>query len=296
MKTMSILIQKNIPLKNHTTLQIGGLSQYFVEVRSFSEMKEAMDFSKQNSIPYFILGKGSNLLCTDSGYSGLVILNKIDFSHINEEEGLFHIGAGYSFSLLGVQSARKGWSGLEFASGIPGSVGGAVFMNAGANGKETADSLYSVDFLDDEGNLHCFLKQDLLFSYRTSPFQKLKGAIISATFKLTKCEEARKAQIEIVNYRTKTQPYGDKSAGCIFQNPYPNHAGKLIEEVGLKGFSIGGAKISEKHANFIINSKEASSKDVLDLIKYIKEQVYIKKNIELKSEVRILTNNKETYD
>jgi UDP-N-acetylmuramate dehydrogenase len=213
-----------------------------------------------------------------------VVLNKIDFC--DWSEGFVNVGAGYSFSLLGVQTARKGFSGLEFASGIPATVGGAVFMNAGANGKETADCLKSVLHFDGKVRRE-FSRAELEFSYRSSPFQKMGGAILAATFELKPEGEARKRQLEIVDYRMKTQPLKDKSAGCVFRNPPGQSAGAVIDQCGLKGLHVGGAKVSEIHANFIVNEGKASAQEVLQLIALVQEKVYEKTGIHLEPEIRI---------
>lgn len=284
--------QQNIQLKDLCTFGIGGPARYFVEVRTIAEMQKSLEICWKQGIPFFILGKGSNCLFDDRGFDGAVILNKIDFLEKKSPE-IIHVGAGYSFSLIGTQTARQGQSGLEFASGIPGSVGGAIFMNAGANGKETSDSLIGVDFLSEKGELHYFDKNALNFNYRHSSFQGMRGAIVGATFGLTPSQVARQKQIEIITYRKNTQPYGDKSAGCIFRNPIGDHAGSLIEKSGLKGVVFGGAKVSEKHANFLINYENSSSQDVLDLISIVKNQVREKTGIELESEVRFIPYRQE---
>ena len=188
--------------------------------------------------------------------------------------------------LLGSQTARQGWAGLEFASGIPGSVGGAVYMNAGANGCETCETLLSVDYVTPEGTLLCLTKEELVFSYRHSSFQKMKGAIAGATFKVVRSQEARQKQLSIIDYRKKTQPYDAKSAGCVFRNPECAHAGALIDQCGLKGKTIGGAQVSTLHANFLINAGGATSADILKLIQYVQQDVKEKKGIDLEHEVR----------
>jgi UDP-N-acetylmuramate dehydrogenase len=280
-------IQENRLLKDLTTFGIGGPARFYVEVRSVEQMQILVKQCLSNQVDYFVLGRGSNTLFDDKGFNGLVIHNKIDFK--NElYAGIFHVGAGYNFSLLGSQTAREGWSGLEFASGIPGSVGGAVFMNAGANGRETCDSLLSVDFITEEGNLLTFPVNELRFCYRTSPFQHLKGAIAAATFALTPSKEARQKQMEIITYRKNTQPYGEKSAGCIFRNHSCGTAGALIDKSGLKGLELGGAKVSDMHANFIVNTGGAMASDVLKLIEKVKAEVHEKTGAELESEVRFI--------
>lgn len=278
-------IQQNRLLQDLTTFGIGGPSRYFTEARSIEDMQVALSFCKQNDLPYLILGKGSNSLFDDKGYDGMVILNKIDFLE-NPAPTLFHVGAGYSFSLLGTQTARQGLGGLEFASGIPASVGGAVWMNAGANGNETQTSLTSVDYITDAGDFVVLKKEDIQFAYRFSSFQKLQGAIVGATFELIPSQDARQRQIEIIQYRKKTQPLSAKSAGCIFRNPECGHAGAVIDQCGLKGLTVGGAQVSPLHANFIVNRGHATCEDVLNLIQAIKEQVHCRMNIELEAEVR----------
>lgn len=276
-----------VPLKDYCTYGIGGPARYFLEVKSIEDMCRAIQHCNHKNIPYMTIGKGSNCLFDDKGFHGAVILNKIDF-YEEPAPGLFHVGAGYSFALLGVQTARKGWSGLEFASGIPATVGGAVFMNAGANGAETCIALHSVDYVTPEGTLQTIERQQMTFAYRTSPFQKMKGAIVGATFALKACPEARKRQIEIVTYRKNTQPYNSKSAGCVFLNPECGHAGALIDKCNLKGASVGGAQVSTIHANFLINANEASCKDMLGLIDLVRLRVKENTGVELHSEVRYI--------
>lgn len=283
----SLSLQTNRPLSDACTLGVGGPARYFIEVTSVEAMQEALVWAQENDLRYLILGKGSNCLFDDRGFDGVVILNKIAFFE-DLEKGVFHVGAGYSFSLLGAQTARKGWSGLEFASGIPGSVGGAVFMNAGANGHEACEAIHSVDFVESDGTLRRYPKEKIPFAYRSSLFQTLPGAIVGATFQLNPSDKARQKQIEIITYRKETQPYGEKSAGCIFRNPDCGHAGALIEKSGLKGTECGGAKVSELHANFIVNTSGATSSDVLKLIDRVKEQVKQETGQELESEIRYI--------
>lgn len=281
------MFQENKLLSSVCTFGIGGPARFFVEVRTIDDMAKALAKCKELNLPYFILGKGSNCLFDDRGFNGLVILNKIDFME-TLPENTFHVGSGYSFSLLGSQTARQGLSGLEFASGIPGTVGGAVYMNAGANGRETCESLVSVDYMNDNGVVCTLDKSRLHFAYRHSSFQKMPGVILGATFCLTPSSTAREKQLEIINYRKKTQPYNAKSAGCVFRNPHCGHAGALIDQCGLKGTQVGGAKVSEIHANFIVNAEKATANDVMNLIRMIKSQVKEKTGTNLESEVRTI--------
>lgn len=283
--TISERFEKRRLLKDLNTFGIGGHAEYFIEVHDIPTLQETLRYCKENHLPYYVLGKGSNVLFDDRGFGGLVIANRIQFLE-KPNEHTWHVGAGYSFSLLGSQTARQGWSGLEFASGIPGSVGGAVYMNAGANGSETCETLFSVDFVNPEGELLCLPKEKLSFAYRCSSFQKEKGVIAGATFCLTPSSEARQKQLTIIDYRKKTQPYDAKSAGCVFRNPDCGHAGALIDQSGLKGKSIGGAQVSTMHANFLINSGNATTSDILSLIEFVQKEVKEKQGIDLEHEVR----------
>jgi UDP-N-acetylmuramate dehydrogenase len=271
-------------LSELTTFGIGGPARYFTEVETVSQLQQVVAYCYQTKSRYFVLGKGSNVLFDDRGFNGLVILNKICFCE--QTEGLFHVGAGYSFSLLGVQTARKGLMGLEFASGIPGSVGGAVYMNAGASGGETFQTLTEVTFVDEQGNVCVETKEKLKWGYRSSSFQETKSVIAAARFQLQPNPEARKKQLTIVNYRTKTQPYSAMSAGCLFRNPSQKAAGALIEQCGLKGYTLGGAQVSSLHGNFIINTGSATALDILSLARYVQTTVKAKTGIELEMEVR----------
>ncbi|MGK5595081.1 MAG: UDP-N-acetylmuramate dehydrogenase [Parachlamydiaceae bacterium] len=288
---MQLIFQTNKPLGEVCTLGIGGQADLYLEVRTVEMMQLAIRHCRQQSTSYFILGKGSNCLFDDEGFQGAVLHNKIAFFE-NLNDGQFHVGAGYSFSYLGTQTARLGFGGLEFASGIPASVGGAIFMNAGANGGQTFDYLLSVDYIDETGQLHLLPKNEINHSYRFTSFQEKKGVIVGATFSLPPSAEARKKQISLLQYRQKTQPYKDKSAGCVFQNPPGHHAGLLIDQCGLKGSSYGGAKVSEIHANFLINANRASSKDFLSLIQQIQMTIEDKTGIKLKSEVRYVPSGR----
>jgi len=281
-----VKISEGKKLSELTTFRIGGLARYFVRVEDVSDFKQAFLWAKERGVKLLVLGKGSNCLFDDRGFDGLVILNSIDFCE--KAGGEFRVGGGFSFSRLGVISAKEGFGGLEFAASIPGTVGGAVFMNAGACGQETAQVIKEVKHLDLDGDLKTFGKGEMEFGYRTSVFQKMQGAVVSATFSLEESLEAREKQCEKVAYRRATQPLTEPSSGCIFRNPQDKPAGLLIEEAGLKGLTVGGAMISDKHANFIVNKGGASSSDVLTLIDRVKVEVEKHCGIELESEVRVI--------
>lgn len=286
-KILPFPYQENIPLHSFSTFGIGGPAEYFTTVTSLSELRTVLTFCHQEQLPFFVLGKGSNSLFDDRGFKGIVIYNKIDFF---EQKGpQFIVGSAFSFARLGQITAKLGFSGLEFAAGIPATVGGAIFMNAGANGQQSSDTLQEIHYLSEEGKEIRLAKNELQFGYRTSSLQKRKGVIVEATFLLTPSTETKGKQRELLEYRIKTQPYSEKSCGCIFQNPkVGGSAGRLIEECGLKGFSVGGASISSLHANFIINSAGATARDVLSLIGKIKEKVYAKRGIVLEEEIRFI--------
>lgn len=274
------------PLSQVSTFGIGGPARFFTEVQKIEELQALLNYCHAQQLPFFVVGKGSNSLFDDKGFDGLVILNKIGFCQFDWP--IIHVGAGYSFSLLGTQTARKGWSGLEFASGIPGSVGGAIYMNAGASGTETCESLIEVTFVNEKGELEVLKRDQIDFSYRFSAFQKRKGVIASAKFLLLPSEEARKKQLGIIDYRTRTQPYSDKSAGCVFRNPESHSAGALIQQCGLKGKRIGGAEVSTMHANFIVNKGGATSKEILALAEVVQKTVKEKTGVDLEMEIRCI--------
>ena len=272
-------------LSELSTFGIGGPIRFYFEAKEILDIEQALCWAIHQKIPYFILGKGSNCLFDDHGFNGLVIRNKIDFCEFSYLS--CWVGAGYSFSRLGTQTAQRGWSGLEFAAGIPGTVGGAIYMNAGANGYETCQSLSEVLYIDENGEKKTYLNDELVFSYRYSPFHKLRGCILAARFSFTENSNARAAQLAIIDTRTKTQPLQEKSAGCVFRNPSKTKtAGALIDQCGLKGYSVGGAKVSEIHANFIVNKSQATATDILSLIEIVQRRVYDQTGVHLESEIR----------
>ncbi len=283
-------VQVNLSLKEYCTFGIGGHAEYLIEISSPEMAQQALSFCSAKGLPYLILGKGSNSLIADNGFAGLVIVNKIDTLYTSPE-GLFIAGAGYSFSRLGSFTARNGWGGLEFAAGIPAAVGGAVYMNAGANGGEAFDTLVHVDYVKENGALVRLNKQQIAHSYRHTIFQQERGIILAAAFQLSPSAEAKQKQLQIIERRKATQPLREKSAGCIFCNPCSGPAGALIEQAGLKGFAVGGAKVSEIHANFIVNTGKATAADVLQLIETVQTKVQEKFGVCLKSEVRQLGFN-----
>ena len=270
-----------------STFKIGGPAKLFIEVKTPEQMVLALQYSNEHRLPFWILGRGSNSLFDDRGFDGIVILNSIRFCCFKGKR--LDVGAGYNFSLLGSQTTRKGWSGLEFASGIPGSVGGAIFMNASAGGLETSGPLKEVLYVDSSAQLVKKRRDELRFSYRYSSFHETQAVIVGATFELEPSNLAHKRHLFITKKRIATQPYGEPSAGSVFRNPSDQkRAGALIEKCGLKGTRIGGAKVSLLHANFIVNKGSATALDVIKLVGLVKKTVYEKMGIRLELEIQLV--------
>jgi len=275
--------EADLPLSAISTFGIGGPAALLFRARTVADLQEAMRFVSEKKIPHLVVGRGSNCLFPDGGFPGLVILNRLE--EVREEGGgRFVAGGGVPFPAIGVQTARAGWGGLEFAAGIPGSVGGAVCMNAGAQGQQTGAVVESVQYVDVQGDLRTLSRSDLSFDYRSSSFRGKGGVIASATFSLCKDEHALERQKEMIEYRKRTQP-ADRSAGCVFRNPPGLSAGRLIEEAGLKGKKIGGAEISSVHANFIVNRGGATAADVIALIGIVRSEVCARTGVSLDCEV-----------
>ncbi len=278
-------IEQNVTLKDYSTFGIGGPARYLAKAGTVEQLREFYHFANAKNIPVLIIGKGSNVLFDDQGFYGFVVINRIRYFTIDHD--IVHVSAGYSFSSLGIRLAKMGYSGLEFAAGIPGSVGGAIYMNAGACGLETKDCLLSVQVMNHQG-LRWRPKEELFFAYRNSSFQENNEAIISAKFRLGKNPEVFKQQQQQIRQKIATQPYSEKSCGCIFQNPQGKSAGKIIEQCGLKGMQIGDAKVSQLHGNFIINVGESTAEDVKKLIEHIQSVVHSKMGIHLEKELRCI--------
>ncbi|WP_449539925.1 UDP-N-acetylmuramate dehydrogenase [Ferdinandcohnia sp. Marseille-Q9671] len=281
----------NEPLSKHTTIKIGGPADIFIEPNSIDSIKKTIDIIKKHDIKWRAIGRGSNLLVSDKGIEGAVIKLGNGINHLEIDGTTITVGAGYSVVSLAVQIARKGLSGLEFSSGIPGSIGGAVYMNAGAHGSDISKILTKAHILFEDGSLEWLSNEDMQYSYRTSVLQKNRpGIVVEAVFQL---EQGEKEAISAVmkknkEYRRDTQPWDLPCAGSIFRNPLPNYAGQLVEKSGLKGYSIGGAKISEMHGNFIVNAGDAKAQDVLDLIQFIKEKIDSLHGVQMETEVEII--------
>lgn len=289
LKTAKII--QDEPMTKRTTFRIGGTADVFVRAKEVEDVRSVLVFAKNNQIPVTIIGNGSNVLVRDKGIRGIVLyadLDQISFEKI-EDGMLITVGAGYMMSGLSITCMEKSLTGLEFAFGIPGSIGGAVRMNAGAHGGQMQDVVVSTTYMDFDGNIKILNNKEQEFDYRESIFSKHHiGVILETKLKLPygNQEEIKSKMKEYTTYRKEKQP-SYPSAGSTFKRGDGFITAKLIDECGLKGYKIGGAKISDLHAGFIINEKEATAKDVLELVQYTKQKVYEKfgKEIELEIEV-----------
>ncbi len=284
-------VKRNERLSQHTTMKIGGPADIFIEPSSLENIQKVMTFLKERHIPWRAIGRGSNLLVSDKGIEGIVIKLGSGLDHLTINDSTITVGGGHSLVSLSTLISKKGLSGLEFASGIPGSVGGAVYMNAGAHGSDISKILTKAHILLEDGSMEWISNDDMEFTYRTSLLQKKRpGIVLEAEFQLKKGDRtAIVSQMQKnKDYRKETQPWNFPCAGSIFRNPLPNYAGKLIEDAGLKGYQLGGAKISEMHGNFIVNAGNATAKDVLDLIQHIKDTILHLYGIKMETEVEII--------
>ena len=280
----------NEPMSGHTSIKAGGCAAAMFYPENPDEMIAAARICRENDFPFFVVGNGTNLIVRDEGYGGLIIKTSVMDKIILEDDCAVYAEAGASLSDLCLFAAENGLSGLEFASGIPGTVGGAVFMNAGAYDGEIKDAVFSVSVIRTDLKADILDKGDCSFGYRESVFKKNGFMITSASFKLIKGDRAQIIETMAVlnEKRKKSQPLEMPSAGSVFKRPLGHFAGKLIAEAGLSGFKIGGAQVSLKHAGFIVNAGNASAKDILDLITHIQNEVRSRHGVELVPEPVIL--------
>lgn len=290
-KSLGCTAQRCVPMSLHTTFKIGGDARLYVEAENTNQLSQIINFCNSEEIKYMILGKGSNILVSDKGLEIVVIKLTGDFKKIQRlDDTTVYCGAGMSLAGLCREAENNCLSGLEFAWGIPGSVGGAVFMNAGAYGGEMKNVLYSVTHIDKNGKIGTFKAEQLELDYRHSVYKENGYAIIGATFKLNldNRNSIRNRMDDFMQRRKDKQPLEYPSAGSVFKRPQGNYAGTLIEKCGLKGKSVGGAQVSEKHAGFIINTGTSTAQDVLDLIKLIQNTVKEKTGYDLEREIILL--------
>lgn len=281
-------VKKNELMSEHTTFKIGGPAKYFAEPKNKEEIKALLSLAKSNSVNVFVLGRGSNVLVSDDGLDALVIHLGDEFSHVTVEENTITASAGAPLSKIARAAMMNSLSGFSFAAGIPGSLGGAVYMNAGAYGGEMKDVVVKSFSLDDELNEneiteHCF-------GYRKSIYRENGNIILGAQIKLCpgNSDEIKEEMLSLAQKRRDKQPVDMPSAGSVFKRPEGHFAGALIEGAGLKGVRVGGAEVSEKHAGFIVNSANATADDVKRLIALIQESVYDKYTVRLETEIKFI--------
>jgi UDP-N-acetylmuramate dehydrogenase len=290
----TLKIRPQVSLANFTTWKVGGLAEWLVEPTDLTQTQAAIAWAKERQLPVTFLGAGSNLLISDRGLPGLIVATRHlrwMETEFDREQCQIKVGAGKMIGSLAWQAARKGWTGLEWAAGIPGTVGGAVVMNAGAHGSSMQDVLITTRVLNVNGESIDMPQSALEFSYRHSNLQGSESLVVSATIQLQAAENAAAVVSKTQNdleRRHSTQPYDRPSCGSVFRNPLPQFSAKLIEDAGLKGYSIGGAEVSQLHANFIINRGDATATDIFQLIGHVKKQVHQRWNVNLETEVKMM--------
>jgi UDP-N-acetylmuramate dehydrogenase len=287
-------LEANFRLAELTTYRVGGPAQWFIAPHSLEQLQASVQWASNEGIPITVIGAGSNLLISDRGLPGLILSTR----HLREQTfckdaNTITVAAGKPLPRLCWQLAKQGWAGFEWAVGIPGTIGGAVVMNAGAHGESISDSLLEAHILDAKGTFRTLSKADLEYSYRSSILQGSPDIVLGATFSLQSGQSAEVVQANTeshLNHRLTTQPYDLPSCGSVFRNPLPKTAGWLIENSGLKGFTIGGAQVALKHANFIVNLGGATASDIHALIFHIQTQIENRWALKLRPEVKILGN------
>ncbi len=282
------IVETNYPLANHTWYGLGGPADYFIRPQNIKQLKEVVRRCNENGIRIYVIGFGSNLLISDDGLKAAVITLQADqFKQTQIEGEMVTAWAGADLSKLVLSCVQKGLSGIEALTGIPGSIGGAVKMNAGGNFGDIGSSVETITLMDNQGNIFEKSKPELRFDYRQTNITA--KFILNASLNLTEGdpEQIMRTLKEIWIYKKNNQPLNTKNSGCIFKNPRGVSAGALIDRAGLKGLKIGGATVSEKHANFIIAEKDCTSRDVMRLIDAIKERVKEQFDTELELEIEI---------
>ena len=297
-------ILENEPMNKHTSFKVGGPARFFAKAESTEDQKAAMALAREKGLPYFILGNGTNLLVSDKGYNGVVITLTGDFSAIEDlGNGAFKVGAAIPLGRFARTTLKQGFAGIHKLAGIPGTLGGAIYMNAGAYGQEIGNCCTSVTILDSEGNIRELAAADCGFGYRQSIFQKNKATILSATFQLPAASAEGKTVADLeaelaecMAKRKASQPLNMPNAGSTFKRlesgaadtPTQIAPGYYIEQAGLKGHRIGGAEVSTLHANFIVNAGGATAADIKTLSEYVQQKVADKFGIQLKREIILL--------
>ena len=278
------------PMKKHTTFRVGGCARYLVEPGDVQQLSAVVNACREQKVPYYVVGNGSNLLVSDAGYNGVIIHLFKNMSEIRTEGNHMILQAGALLARAARTACREGLSGLEFASGIPGTVGGALVMNAGAYGGEIKDIASVVTVLEKDGGIRKLTNDEMEFSYRHSCAIEREYLILEAEFLLQKADsdDIRRNMDELKEKRLLKQPLEYPSAGSTFKRPEGYFAGKLIMDAGLAGFCVGGAEVSKKHCGFVINKGGASAADILSVIRHVQKTVKERFGVELKPEVKLL--------
>ncbi|KOY78225.1 UDP-N-acetylenolpyruvoylglucosamine reductase [Apilactobacillus kunkeei] len=292
-KMEKIELLKNEPLSKYTFTETGGPADLVAFPKNTDEVRELLSMAKRDDLPITVLGNASNLIIKDGGIRGLVII-LTEMNEITSHDDLVIAQAGARYIDTTIVAQQHGLTGMEFAAGIPGSIGGAVFMNAGAYGGETAEVIESVTVLTPENEIKTLSNSELDFGYRHSAVQDQNDIVLEATFKLsTGDKDEIQAEMDRLNeLRESKQPLDLPSCGSVFKRPEGYFAGKLIHDAGLQGYQSGGAQVSKKHAGFIVNIDNATATDYLNVIKHVQETVYAKNKVHLETEVRIIGQDK----
>lgn len=277
-------------MSKYTTFRVGGPAKYLVSPKTIDEIKDIIKLCKESNSKYYIIGNGSNIIVKDKGYSGLIIKLSKNFSNYKIEDNLIKAMGGILLSQVARIAYDNSLKGLEFASGIPGTLGGAIAMNAGAYGGEMCNSVIFAKVLDEDGNVKTLSNKELEFEYRKSKVSKENLIVLEATMELEKGkkEEIQALMEDFAERRRSKQPLEYPSAGSTFKRPEGNYAGKLIMDAGLAGYRIGDAQVSKKHCGFVINTGKATANDIITLMEDVKEKVQDKFGIILEAEVKIL--------
>lgn len=288
-------IKENEVLKEHTTFRVGGTCKAMLLIESLDELRQLLQLFREFKESYFVLGNGSNLVVADAGYEGYILqLHNDKEIEIDVEQRKIIAGAGMKMAVLAKEAAKSNLSGLAFAAGIPGTIGGGVIMNAGAYGGELKQVVAEVLFMTSDGEIHRYSNQDMDFGYRNSSLKNTDAVIWSVEFQLEQGQEEIICQQmkEMARKRIEKQPLEFPSAGSTFKRPEGYFAGKLIEDAGLRGYSVGGAQVSEKHCGFVINRNQATAQDIKRLIQDVQQAVYEKYKVKLEREVIYLGEDK----
>lgn len=278
------------PMSRHTTFRTGGPADIYIEPSGTEELKQVLDICREENLAYTIIGNGSNLLVGDGGYRGVLISFGKPFAQVTIEGAQVRTGAGALLSAVAKQVLNASLTGFEFAAGIPGTIGGAVVMNAGAYGGELCQVLREATVLTPEGEVKTLLAEELELGYRTSCVQKNGYIVLEAVLQLQpgNADDIRAVMDALASKRREKQPLEYPSAGSTFKRPEGHFAGRLIQDAGLRGFRVGGAQVSEKHCGFVINRDHATSADILSLCRQVQEKVKAQFGVELELEVKLL--------